>query len=91
MKKYFLIPITFCFFFLNTEAQKKDKKLYAKVSALLNGFNGDVGVYIKSLTTNKTVAINADTVFPTASIVKIPILIGILDKIEKNILITINN
>jgi beta-lactamase class A len=85
MKKYFLIPITFCFFFSNTEAQKTDKKLYAKVAALLNGFNGDVGVYIKSLTTNKTVAINADTVFPTASIVKIPILIGIMDKIERKI------
>ena len=83
MKKYFLIPITFCFFFLNTEAQKTDKKLYIKVAALLNGFNGDVGVYIKNLTTNKTVAINADTVFPTASIVKIPILIGIMDKIER--------
>lgn len=85
MKKYFLILITFCFFILNTEAQKTDKKLYAKVAALLKGFNGDVGVYIKSLKTNKTVAINADTVFPTASIVKIPILIGIMDKIERNV------
>ena len=85
MKRYLLITLTICFFYLNLAAQKTDKKLYAKVAALLNGFNGDVGVYIKNLHTNKTVAINADTVFPTASIVKIPILIGIMDKIEKKV------
>jgi len=64
-------------------AQKTDKRLYKEVAALLQGFNGDVGVYVKSLASGKTVAINADTVFPTASIVKIPILIGIMDKINK--------
>ena len=85
MKRYLLITLTICFFFLNLAAQKTDKKLYAKVAALLNGFNGDVGVYIKNLHTNKTVAINADTVFPTASIIKIPLLIGIMDKIDKKV------
>ncbi len=64
-------------------AQKTDKKLYSKVAELLQGFNGDVGVYIKDLKKDRVVAINADTVFPTASIVKIPILIGVMDKIEK--------
>lgn len=64
-------------------AQKTDKRLYKEVTALLKGFNGDAGVYIKCLTSNKIVAVNADTVFPTASIVKIPILIGIMDKINK--------
>jgi beta-lactamase class A len=64
-------------------AQKTDKRLYKEVTALLKDFNGDAGVYIKCLTTNKIVAVNADTVFPTASIVKIPILIGIMDKINK--------
>jgi beta-lactamase class A len=81
MKKL-LLPIL-CFCIIGATAQKTDKKLYHKVAALLQGFNGDVGVYIKNLKTNKVVAINADTVFPTASIVKIPILIGIMDKIEK--------
>ena len=85
MKRYLLITLTICFFYLNLAAQKTDKKLYAKVAALLNGFNGDVGVYIKNLHTNKTVAINADTVFPTASIIKIPLLIGIMDKIDKKV------
>ena len=63
--------------------QSTDKKLTAKIQELITGFNGDVGVYVKSLKTGKMVAINADTVFPTASMVKVPILIGIMDKMRK--------
>ncbi|MBX9781980.1 MAG: class A beta-lactamase-related serine hydrolase [Chitinophagaceae bacterium] len=69
--------------FLGTSAQKTDKKLQTKVQELLNGFHGDAGVYIKNLKTGKTVSINADTVFPTASMVKVPILIGSMHKIRK--------
>ncbi|MFT3826108.1 MAG: serine hydrolase [Chitinophagaceae bacterium] len=63
---------------------KTDHKLQQKVEDLLEDFKGgQIGVYIKNLRTNKVVAINADTIFPTASMVKIPILTGIMDKIEK--------
>jgi beta-lactamase class A len=81
MKKLF-IAILFCFPLLAV-AQKTDKKLNAKLQETISGFNGNIGIYVKNLRTGKTVAINADTVFPTASIVKVPILIGIMDKIEK--------
>jgi beta-lactamase class A len=76
-----LVAITF--FSINSPAQKQDKKLERQVQELIKGFNGDVGIYIKNLENGKTVAINADTVFPTASIVKIPILIGVMDKINR--------
>ena len=82
MKRFLLIAFCVCLTAVS-QAQKTDKKLYAQVAALLNGFNGEVGVYIKSLSTDKVVAINADSIFPTASIVKIPILVGIMDKINK--------
>ena len=68
---------------LSTIAQKTDKKLHAKLTEMIKGFNGDIGIYVKNLRTGKTVSINADTIFPTASIVKVPILLGIMDKIEK--------
>lgn len=68
---------------VTAQPPKTDKKLQAQVQQLLTGFRGDVGVYIKNLRTGKTVAINADTLFPTASMVKIPILIGIMDKIKR--------
>ncbi|MFI5130457.1 MAG: serine hydrolase [Chitinophagales bacterium] len=64
-------------------AQKTDKKLDKKLQEAITGFNGDIGVYVKNLRTGKTVSINADTVFPTASIVKVPILIGVMDKLNK--------
>ncbi|HVF80765.1 MAG TPA: serine hydrolase [Flavisolibacter sp.] len=68
---------------INLFAQRPDKKLQKQVQELLQGFNGDVGVYIKNLKNGKTVAVNADTIFPTASMVKIPILIGIMDKMNR--------
>jgi len=82
MKKLFLLSlclhgIAFSF------AQKIDSKLQDKLEEAIQGFNGDIGIYIKNLRTGKTVSINADTVFPTASIVKVPILIGVMDKIQK--------
>jgi beta-lactamase class A len=82
MKKIFLSVILF-FFSVNSFAQKTDKKLLRQVNELLKNFNGNAGVYIKNLRTGKQVAVNADTVFPTASIVKVPILLGIIDKMHR--------
>ncbi|MEB2775158.1 serine hydrolase [Algoriphagus sp. D3-2-R+10] len=50
---------------------------------ITDSFRGDIGIYIKNLRTGTSVEINSDTVFSTASIVKIPILLGIFEKIEK--------
>ena len=64
-------------------AQKTDKQLRAKLQEAVSGFNGNIGIYVKNLRTGRTVSINADTIFPTASIVKVPILLGIMDKIQR--------
>ncbi|MEO5947665.1 MAG: serine hydrolase [Chitinophagaceae bacterium] len=81
MKKI-IIALLFAAPFL-AASQKTDKKLQAKISETIKGFNGDIGIFVKNLRTGKTVSINADSIFPTASIVKVPILLGIMDKIEK--------
>ena len=79
MKKIFLL-----IFFIPSAlfAQTINKKLQHKVDQIVKGYNGDIGIYIKSLKTGKVVQINCDTIFPTASIVKVPILIGIINKIK---------
>ncbi|ANE51766.1 serine hydrolase [Flavisolibacter tropicus] len=64
-------------------AQKVDKKLQQQLEVLVKDFKGDIGVYVKDLHSNKVVNINADTVFPTASMVKVPILVGVMDKINR--------
>ncbi len=82
MKKYGLLFILVSFINVSY-SQQHDKKLYAKLESLLQSFNGDIGIYIKNLKNGKIVTYNADSVFPTASIVKVPILLGIMDKLEK--------
>jgi len=64
---------------------RTDKKLEAQLHALTDTFHGVAGVYVLNLRTRREVAINADTVFPTASIVKIPIMAGIFDKIVQGV------
>ncbi|WP_207511251.1 serine hydrolase [Longitalea luteola] len=64
-------------------AQKIDHKLQRKIQDLVKDLSGDIGVYVKNLRTGKIAQVNADSIFPTASMVKVPILIGIQDKIAK--------
>ncbi|MEP6711103.1 MAG: serine hydrolase [Ferruginibacter sp.] len=63
-------------------AQKTDTKLQKQIEKLIEHFNGDIGIYVHDLKHDRIININADTIFPTASIVKIPILLGIMRKIE---------
>ncbi|NSL87450.1 serine hydrolase [Chitinophaga sp. Mgbs1] len=67
--------------FLSLQAQQPDKRLYNVLKPLLDAHHGDAGVYVQHLKTGRTVAINADTVFPTASMIKIPILAGVFKRI----------
>lgn len=63
-------------------AQKKDRRLEKEIRAVIQGYKGEIGIYVKNLRTGRAVSINADTVFPTASIVKVPILVGIMHKVH---------
>jgi beta-lactamase class A len=82
MKKFYCIlfsilccQITFC--------QKHDRKLQKKLEAMVKNFNGQVGLYVHDLKKNRVAYINEDTVFTTASMVKIPILVGLADKLHR--------
>src|SRR5580698_6581114 len=66
-----------------TAFSQTDTKLTAQLQNVIKGFNGQVGIYVKNLKTGKTAAINADTLFPTASMIKVSIQCGVMDKIEK--------
>lgn len=49
---------------------------------LVTGFKGDVGIYVEHLQTGETISIQADSLFPSASMVKVPIMAGIFQKLE---------
>jgi beta-lactamase class A len=80
MKKlfYFLILLVFT----SANAQKTDNDLQGQIKELVKGFHGTVGIYVHDLKKGRIAYYNADTLFPTASIVKIPIMIGIMSKIQ---------
>lgn len=83
MKKSILSLLFFIISFCLFAQEKTDKKLQQKLNELVKNFNGDVGIYVKNLKTGKSASINADTIFPTASMIKVPITCGIFNKIEK--------
>ncbi|MEO5910315.1 MAG: serine hydrolase [Pelobium sp.] len=64
-------------------SQRSDKKLQKKLDELVKGFNGEVGIYVQNLKNGKTASVNSDSLFPTASMIKVPIMCGIFSEIEK--------
>ncbi|MCX6929341.1 MAG: class A beta-lactamase-related serine hydrolase [Verrucomicrobia bacterium] len=60
-----------------------DSRLQLQIKQLVRGFQGEVGIYVRNVKTGQTAAWQADVVFPTASMVKVPILCGLFDKIDK--------
>jgi beta-lactamase class A len=62
---------------------RPDPRLHAVLDSLVQGFDGTVGIYVRHLSTGRYAALNADTLFPTASMIKVPILIKTFDAIEQ--------
>jgi len=67
-------------------ATPADSTLQAALEAAVADFEGDVGVYVRHLPSGREAAVQADMVYPTASMIKIPILVGIFDAIEEGTL-----
>ena len=83
MKKIFLscgLCILTC---LAAVAQQTDGALTKKIQDLVNQSGLEAGVYVQHLKKSTKVEINADTLYPTASVVKIPIMCGVFNKIHK--------
>jgi beta-lactamase class A len=54
----------------------------AELEALVQGFEGTVGIYARRLSTGEEAAVRAEETFPTASLVKLPILLALYERIE---------
>lgn len=59
-----------------------DSTLQARLEHLIQDFKGRVGIYVQHLPSGRTAAINADSLFPTASLIKIPFLLTVFQRIE---------
>ncbi|MBL1215484.1 MAG: serine hydrolase [Ignavibacteriae bacterium] len=81
-KKTFAIIILQAAVILFTGCEQKPD-VQATLEKRVENFKGDVGIFVKDLKSGETFEINADTLFPTASMIKVPIMIKIFDRIEK--------
>ena len=67
------------------EAPIKDaewQELVADLEKVSRDYRGRVGVYVKDLETGRTWEYNADRLFPSASLIKVPIMAAVFEKIR---------
>ena len=57
--------------------------LASKLETRVAELDGEVGLYVHHLQKNHSVLINADELFPAASMIKVPILASLLNKVER--------
>jgi beta-lactamase class A len=62
--------------------QQLKSDVESKIAALASTYGGAIGVYAKDLESGNTISVNADSLFPTASTIKLPILVTLFHKIE---------
>ena len=82
MKNYifvFLISI-----FLSNCITAFNNNPFKKIEILLNNFNGEVGFYFLHLDKGIDFGINENKIFPSASLIKIPIMVQIFNRVEND-------
>ena len=82
MKNYifvFLISI-----FLSNWTTAFNNNPFKKIEILLNNFNGEVGFYFLHLDKGIDFGINENKIFPSASLIKIPIMVQIFNRVEND-------
>lgn len=61
---------------------RRDSDLEAELKRLASDVDGDVGIYVRHLKTGRGALIRADELFPTASMIKLPILAATFQRIH---------
>src|SRR5690606_4367578 len=60
--------------------ERTDPVLTARIRELVQSFGGDVGIYVRHLPSGATATHRADELFPTASLIKVPLLTTLFDR-----------
>jgi beta-lactamase class A len=66
----------------STSPERPDPRLQQEIEAAVQGFHGGVGVYVHHFRSGATASISADDTFPTASMIKVPIMVGVFDAMQ---------
>ena len=68
---------------LTPSGARSDAELQRRLETLSHTVRGRVGIYVRHLASGRTAAVNADEVFPTASMIKVPILVGTFEAMDR--------
>ncbi len=68
---------------LPLSAQRHDPDLQAGLDSLAAGFHGSAGIFVQHLKRDVVASVNADSLFPTASMIKVPIMLTLFDRIAR--------
>jgi beta-lactamase class A len=63
--------------------ERPDARLQTLLDSLVRDFRGDAGVYVRHLPSGATASVNADQIFPTASTIKVPLLVTLFDRVQE--------
>lgn len=85
MKKIFFILLCFALSACTTsKLTLTNEGVVSKISQIGKKYGvGRLGVSAKNLTTGETIQVNADSLFPTASVIKVPVLVELFYKINE--------
>jgi beta-lactamase class A len=64
------------------QREHPDRRLERELEALARVVHGDVGIYVRHLGTGATASVRAEDTFPTASMIKVPIMVGVFQAID---------
>jgi beta-lactamase class A len=82
----YILPVLLLILILNSCSSREPlpnfEAIEAKLNDLVASFEGDVGIYVKHLPTGNIIEIQADTIFPTASTIKVPLMIRAFEMME---------
>jgi beta-lactamase class A len=65
-----------------TAPPSETERLEAALTALADGLDGVAGIHARRLDGWEEVAVRADELFPTASMIKVPLLVALFDRVE---------
>jgi len=83
MKKINCALIAFLLFLPATMNAEPGTNWDARIQRYAKEFGGRVGLAAKSITTGETVRVNADTLFPTASVIKLAVLVELFHQFQE--------
>src|ERR1700745_4291078 len=83
MRMRFLAPTLFLMAACTALHAQQDTALETQLQPLIQAHHGHVTLYAHELKSGKTVAINADTPVPTASVIKLTVLFEALKQIQE--------